>query len=156
MSGIGKSLKQFWARHNIKLRRGASETELRQFEEKYNVVLPDDLKDYFATVDGFEDSDSDENLFTFLPSAEVVPLDEFWLDESWSTGTFDAKSYFVFVDYFISAHVYAIRLTNDLSLGNPIVTNYVKPNEDPIQIASSFSEFVQGYLANDNGVLFPQ
>ena len=150
MLAIGESLKQFWSRQNIKLRRGAPEVELREFEAKYNVVLPDDLKDYFATVDGFDDSDSDENLFTFLPLAEVTLL-----DESWSSGTFDAKSYFVFIDYCISAHLYAIRLTNDLSLGNPVVTTYVKPGENPIQIAGSFSEFVQGYLADDYSVLFP-
>ncbi len=123
---------------------------MRAFENKYDVRLPDDLKDYFATVDGFDDSDSDENLFTFLPLAEVIPL-----DESWSLETPEAKSYFVFIDYCISAHVYAIRLTNDISLGNPVITTYVKPDENPIQIAGSFSEFVQGYLADDYSVLFP-
>ena len=151
MSAIGDSLKQFWSRRRIRLRRGASEIELRAFEDKYNVCLPDDLKDYFSTADGFDNSDVDENFFAFLPLAEVIPL-----DESWSSTTFEAESYFVFIDYSISAHVYAIRLTADTTLGNPVITTYVKPDEKPIQIAGSFWEFVQGYLADDYGVLFPQ
>jgi len=145
MPAIGESLKQFWLRYNIKLRRGASETKLREFEDKYNVSLPDDLKDYFATVDGFADSGVDENFITFLPLSEVVLLSQEWSRKP------EASSYFVFADYSISCHVYAIRLTDDLTLGNPVFIVY---DENPEQIAGSFSEFVQAYLT-DNSVLFP-
>jgi len=46
-----------------------------------------------------------------------------------------------------------IRLRNDLSLDNPVFIAY---DGNPEQIASSFSEFVRVYLADDYGVLFPQ
>jgi hypothetical protein len=144
MPTIGESLKNFWLRYGMKLRLGASEVELREFEGKYNVLLPDDLKDYFLTVDG---SDLDENVIEFLRLAEVVPLSQTWSHKP------EADSYFVFADYSISCHVYAIRLTKDLTLGNPVFIAY---DENPKQIADSFSEFVQGYLADDYGVLFPQ
>lgn len=144
MSAIGESLKQFWTRQNIEFRRGASETELRAFEAKYKVHLPDELKDYFSTVDG---SGLDGNVIEFLPLAEVVPLSQAWSQRP------EANSYFVFADYSISCHVYAIRLTNDLTLSNPVFIAY---DENPKQIADSFSEFVKGYLADDYGVLFPQ
>ena len=144
MPAIGESLKQFWLRYNIKLRRGASKAELREFEGKYKVRLPDDLKDYFATVDG---SGLDENVIEFLPLAEVVPLSQAWSRKP------EANSYFVFADYSLSCHVYAIRLTDDLPLGNPVFIVY---DENPQQIAGSFSEFVRGYLADDYGILFPQ
>ena len=148
MREIGESLKQFWLRQNIKLQRGASETELREFEDKYNVLLPDDLKDYFSTVDGFTDWGCDENVITFLPLVEVLPS-----SKTWALEVPDADSYFVFADYSISCHVYMIRLRNDLSLGNPV---FIAHDGNPEQIAGSFSEFVQGYLADDYGVLFPQ
>ena len=151
MSAIGESLKQFWLRQNIKLRRGASETELRGFEQKYNVLLPDDLKDYFSAVDGFDGSVNwmtDENVITFLPLAEVLPS-----SQTWALEIPDADSYFAFADFSLACHVYMIRLRNDLSLGNPV---FIARDEKPKQIASSFAEFVRGYLADDYGVLFPQ
>ena len=151
MPAIGESLKQFWLRYDIKLRRGASELELREFEDKYNVLLPDDLKDYFSTVDGFDGSVNwmtDENAITFLPLAEVLPS-----NKTWALETPDADSYFMFADFSLLCHVYMIRLRNDLSLGNPV---FIARDEKPEQIAGSFSEFVRGYLADDYGVLFPQ
>jgi hypothetical protein len=148
MSAIGESLKQFWLRQNTKLRRGASENELREFEQKYNVLLPDDLKDYFSTVDGFADWGCDENVITFLPLAEILPS-----SKTWTLEVPDADSYFAFADYSIKCHFYMIRLRNDLSLGNSIFIAY---DRKPEQIAGSFSEFVEGYLADDYAVLFPQ
>ena len=148
MLAIGESLKQFWLRQNIKLRRGASETELREFEQKYSILLPDDLKDYFSMVDGFDDWGCDENVITFLPLAEVLPS-----SKTWALEVPDADSYFAFADYSIKCHLYMICLRNDLSLGNPVFIAY---DRNPEQIAGSFSEFVQGYLADDYKVLFPQ
>lgn len=148
MNTIGECLKQFWLHDGIKLQRGVSEAELREFEQKYNLLLPDDLKDYFSTVNGFADSGCDENLITFMPLAEVLPSSQAWVLE-----VPDADSYFVFADYSISCHVYMIRLRNDLSFGNPVFIAY---DRNPEQIAGSFSEFVEGYLADNYKVLFPQ
>ena len=151
MPVIGESLKQFWLRQNIELRRSASETELREFEQKYNILMPDDLRDYFATVDGFDGSViwmTDENVITFLLLAEVLPS-----SKTWALETPDADSYFVFADFSLSCHVYMIRLRKDLSLGSPV---FIARDEKPEQIAGSFSEFVRGYLADDYNVLFPQ
>ena len=137
-------MKQFWLRYDIKLRRGASEAELREFEQKYNVLLPADLKDYFLTIDGFADSGWDENYITFLPLEEIVPLSQEWSRKP------ETNSYFIFADFSISCCVYAIHLTNDLILGNPV---FIACDENPEQIAGSFSEFVQAYLTDDNSVL---
>lgn len=147
METIGESLKQFWLQQGIKLKLGASEIELFAFENKYDVRLPEDLKDYFSTVNGFEDSDVDEDVITFLPLDEIEPLSKAWSLKP------ETKSYFIFADYSISCHVYAIQLTNDIKLNNPIFIAY---DDNPIQIADSFSEFAQGYLNNDYKILFPQ
>ena len=146
METIGESLKQFWLQQGIKLKLGISEIELSKFENKYNVLLPEDLKDYFSTVNGFNDEDCDEEVITFLPFEEIEPLSKCWSQKP------EAQSYFIFADFLISSHVYAIRLTNNVNSNNPIFIVY---DDTPIQIAESFSEFVKGYLKNDYNILFP-
>ncbi len=94
-------------KQEIKLNLGASEIELFEFENKYNVHLPEDLKDYFSTVNGFDDSDADGEYITFLPLEEIEPLSINWSQAN------EAKSYFIFADYSLSCHVYAIKLTKD-------------------------------------------
>lgn len=147
METIGKSLKQYWLQQGIKLKLGASEIELSAFENKYNVRLPKDLKDYFSTVNGFDDSDVDGEFITFLPLDEVEPLSINWSQSP------EAKSYFIFADYCISCHVYAIKLTKDTEFDNPIFIDF-NDNKNPTKIADSFSEFAQSYLKNDYKVLF--
>ena len=150
MFQVGESLRKFWLRQGIKLNLGASEDGLAAFEAKYHVRLPSDLRDYFAAVNGFNGSETwmtDNEVITFLGLDEVKPLSEYW-----SPDVADADSYFVFADYSLSAHVYAIRLLNDSGHGNPVVVVY---DGKPVEVAGSFSEFVGGYLENNNGVLFP-
>lgn len=145
MNTAGESLKQYWLQQGIKLKLGASEIELRAFENKYNVHLPEDLKDYYSTVNGFDGS-VDEDFIAFLPLDEIEPLSKRWSKKP------DAKSYFIFADYSISCHVYAIHLTNETKINNPILIAY---DDTPIQIADSFSAFAQSYLNNDYKILFP-
>jgi hypothetical protein len=59
----------------------------------------------------------------------------------------------VFADYSIAAHVYAIRLSNNCENGNAVVVVY---DSRPGKLAGSFSEFVEGYLSNNNAVLFAE
>lgn len=151
MLAIGESLMRFWSGNNIKLRCGIPVNDLLEFEQKYNVILPDDLKNYFTYVDGFDDTYgwvADDNLITFLPLAEVLPS-----SQKWTLDAPDADSYFVFADYSLSCHVYMIELHNNLLESNPV---FIVRDSKPKQIASSFSDFVNGYLADDCGVLFPR
>ena len=151
MFSAAETLKRFWLRQGIKLNAGASEAELAAFEREYNVRLPKDLRDYFATVNGFDGSEhwmTDENVITFLSLDEVKPLNEYW-----SPDVPDADSYFVFADYSISAHVYAIRLLNGSVNGNTVVVAY---DGKPVEIAGSFAEFAERYLEDNKAVLFPQ
>lgn len=150
MFTVGETLKKFWLRQGIKLNSGASQDELDSFEVKHSVRMPEDLRDYFASVNGFDGSEhwmTDENVITFLSLDEVRPVSEYW-----SPDVAGGDSYFVFADYSISAYVYAIRLLN-VSGGNPVVVLY---DRTPIEVAGSFSEFVVGYLAGSNVVLSPE
>ena len=149
MLPIGKALKQFWLRQGIKLRRGATAEDFAAFELKHNIRLPQDLREYLTNVDGFDGSEhwmTDDEVITFLGLDEMKPLSEYWLPE-----VADSSSYFVFADYSLAAHVYAIRLSSDSSDSNDVVVLYGKP----VKVARSFSEFVEGYLENNEAVLFP-
>ena len=150
MFQIGESLRKFWLRQGVKLNVGASEDELASFEAKYRVRLPSDLRDYFAAANGFDGSETwmtDDEVITFLGLEEVKPMSEYW-----SPDVADADSYFVFADYSLAAHVYAISL-NDLGDRSAVVVVY---DTKPIRVAGSFSEFVEGYLGNNNAVLYPE
>ncbi len=105
MVSIGQALKRFWLRQGISLLPGASESELAAFEAKHNVNLPEDLRDYFATVNGFDGSEhwmTDDEVITFLSLGEMKPLNEYW-----SPAVIDGDSYFVFADYSIAAQILA-------------------------------------------------
>ena len=148
MLTIAETLKQFWLRQGIKLRRGATAAELGAFEVKYNIRLPEDLREYLATVDGFDSSEhlmTDSEVITFLGLDEIRPLSEYWPHV-----VADANNYFVFADYSLAAHVYAIRLDAAVG-GNDVVVVY----EQSVAVAGSFSEFIEGYLKSDIAVLFP-
>ena len=151
MFSVGETLKRYWLRRGIKLNHGVSEDELAAFEAKFHVRLPEDVREYFAAVNGFDGSEhwmTDENVITFLALNEMKPL-----GEAWSAKVADAASYYVFADYSLSAHVYAIGLSGSSETGNPVVVAY---DENPVKVASSFTEFAQGYVEDDNAVLFPE
>lgn len=145
-----ESLKTYWLRQGIKLHRGAREDELAAFEAHYNIRLPDDLREYFAAVNGFDDSEhwmTDDEVITFLGLEEMKPLSEYWPPD-----VAESDSYFVFADYSLAAHVYAIRLNSSTGPENDVVVVY----ERAVKVSSSFSEFIKGYLEKSEAVLFPE
>jgi cell wall assembly regulator SMI1 len=144
-----EALKTFWLRQGIKLLAGAMVGELTAFEGRYNVRLPEDLRAYFAAVNGFDDSEhwmTDDEVITFLGLDEMKPLSEYW-----SPIVADSDCYFVFADYSLSAHVYAIRLDAS-GRQNEVVVVY----DRLIKVAGSFSEFITSYLEKNYTVLFPE
>ena len=146
MFHVGEALRKFWTRQGVRLRPGASEEEMAAFEARYGVRLPSDLREYFAAADGFDGSTDDETI-TFLGLDEVKPLGEYWSPE-----VEGGNSYFVFADFLISSHVYAVRLARDAGAGNPVAVVY---DRELVEAAGSFSEFVAGYLESSHAVLFP-
>ena len=136
-------LSKFWSRQGIKLRPGISENEIAQFEAKYDVRLPGDLREYFATVNGFVGSEqtSDENCISFWGLDEVEPLKKYW-----SSPVEGGDSYFAFADWSLAAHVYAIHLSANVENENSVIVVY---DYRPITVANSFGEFIEAYLAGN-------
>jgi SMI1 / KNR4 family (SUKH-1) len=144
-----EALKTFWLRQGIKLRPGAVVDDFTAFEGRYNVRLPEDMREYFAAVNGFDGSEhwmTDDELITFLGLDEIKPLSEYW-----SPFVADSDGYFVFADHSLSAHVYAIRLDTSCR-ENEVVVVY----DRLIKVAGSFSEFITSYLDKNHTVLFPK
>ena len=143
-----EALKTFWLRQGVKLRRGATKEEFAAFETTYNVSLPEDLREYLASVNGFDGAEhwmTDDEVITFLGLDEMKPLSEYW-----SPAVAESEYYFVFADYSLAAHVYAIRLDAS-GHGSDVVVVY----DRTVEVAKSFSEFIEGYLGNNDAVLFP-
>ncbi len=145
MAFVGELVKKHWVRQGIKLCRGASSEEIATFESKYNVRLPEDMRECFSMVNGFENGECDDEFITFFSLEGIERLNA----SAWGISAL-ADSYFVFADWSISAHVYAIHLSKHI-VSNPVVVTYSKL----VKVADSFGEFMQGYVEGSYAVLYP-
>jgi hypothetical protein len=124
-----------WTDSGAAVRPGNARAHVIEFERAQGVRLPADLAEYFARVDGMDEGSCDEHCIRFWPLAEVKTVGE-ELDDSRSAA---CRDYFVFADYSIWTHAYAIRVDP----GNEVV---VVGGDEPIRVASSFTDFVGKYL----------
>ena len=113
------------------------------FEQRYNVRLPPDLRQYFLTLNGGilgHEGSADNELISFWRLDQVEPL-----------ARVSERELFAFGDWSIDAHVYAIQLSVDATAPTPI---YIDGGWQLIPVASTFAEFVRGYLAGNEHVLY--
>jgi hypothetical protein len=115
---------------------GVNEADLDAFESRHGVKLPADMRSYFRILNGTGSTyaDGDDFLLCFWALEKLEPVIQ-------RTG--DGARWFVFADHSISVIDYAIRLTADGTGSNPIVAVQHKQ-----QVAGSFTEFVELYLAD--------
>jgi hypothetical protein len=149
MNSVGELVKTHWLRQGIKLSRGATESEISAYEAKYDVCLPEDMREFFAVVNGFDNRNGEEvdgDMITFFSLEEIKPLNA----SDWGLAS-HAESFFVFADWSISAHVYAVRLLKDCAASGPVVVVY----DSLVKVADSFGEFMQAYREDNKAVLFP-
>ncbi len=138
-----------WSSSGVKIRGGATDRAIRHFEERYNVQLPQDMQRFYSTVDGMEENDMDPvEQMRFWPIAEVIPVDEELTGERDVAG---CPGFYLFADYSLWAHGYAIDLRPSGSETREIV---LIGGDDPIVVASSFTDFIEKYL-HDPQSLFP-
>jgi len=113
-----------------------TEDEIQGFEQRNNILLPADLREYFLRLNGI---DMDPGLFRFWPLSRLIQL------KSPSGSTCETGRYFIFADYMVGTWYYAIYLTNDSYVQNHVILPDFPGR--PV-IAHSFSEFVELYLAD--------
>ena len=153
LSDLLRALRHHWARQELDTGKPASEAELLAWEQRYGVRLPSDLRAYFRELNGTArhqqfDREWDEDMIRFYPLEDFRPLGE----ETPDTAVPNATDFFVFADYSIWAWGYAIRLMPAEAAGEV----HVVYDSETVRVASSFSEFVRGYLARDYSVTSPR
>jgi len=130
-----------WRQSEVEIRPGASGTQVSQFEKRYGVVLPRDLRAFLRVVNGMHPNDMDPvEHFRFWPIEEIKPVTEEFPDNKALASLGDL---FLFADYSLWAHGYGIRLFSDAGLANEVM---LVGGEYPRVIGSSFEDFLRRYL----------
>lgn len=132
-----------WRQSDLTILPGATTDQIAAFETQYKVVLPPDVRGYFMTVNGMEET-MDNDLFRFWPLEEVCPAKNEWLhsEEAIQQG----RDLFVFADYCISCWSYGVKLTSNPNQPAPVyrLTGCYAPPEG--KMTDSFSEFMNRYV----------
>lgn len=127
-----------------------TEADIAAFEARHGRGLPADARAYFLALNGFGDhATMDGELLTFWDLSRRRPLSE----EAPALNVPDAESYFVFADYFMWCHAYALRLHPG---ENPTAEVVFVDDEQSVVIARSVTEFLEGYLRADFAMFFPE
>ena len=127
-------LTQRWKEAQLKIRPGVSAEQLAQFEEKFQARLRPDIHAYFEAVNGMELHEMDaECHIRFWPLEEVKPLQD-EVDAPWAA---QYPGYYLFADYLLWSHGYAIDLS---PTGQGTIVRV--GGERPHVVASSFAEFL--------------
>jgi len=143
---IGNTLKHHWSRYEVAMEQAVSESELKAFERKNNAYLPEDLRDYFLSVNGMSPGVSDDAFIRFWMLNEIKSISEGAPEYAAPKYIQAADSVFLFADYCIWSHAFGIRMSSKKKQQSNRV--YVIGYLPAIPIANSFSEFVQIYLTD--------
>lgn len=125
-----------WSSNGVPPHVGASDSAIAEFEQRHGVRMPPDVAMYFRVLGGMELGDWDEELIRFWKLAEVEPVPSL-------------AAYFVFADWSISAHEYAVQISD----AHP--SSVVCMGREPLPIASTLETFWKQYL-QDPAFLFPR
>lgn len=136
-----------WKDQGLSIAGRNSEGRLAEFEARYTVCLPPDMRQYLAAVDGMPDipgSDCDANGFRFWPLDDVrsVPVICAETGVPIPPGE-DLDKHFVFADYLQWSWAYAIDLSSRNPGRQPVI--HVGTLQPKI-VARSFSHFVELYM----------
>lgn len=151
-TSAGESLRRHWASTNVDINVGVPEVGITSFEKEYSVSLPEDVRDYYLCVNGMPPDVVDDEFIRFWMLEEVRPIPQSAPEYSKPQYVQGSDSLFLFADYSIWAHAYAIRLTKTSTGLNEI---FIIGHTSPVLIANSFAEFVDIYLTNKNLLISP-
>ncbi len=151
MSTNVERLRAHWVAQGINPPLGVTEDRLKEFESRFAVSLPPDLRGYFLEINGMGSRDQlDNDVFCFWPLEEVTNCNDEFLDRFME----DQSAYFVFADHSICLPAFAIRLNSSGTGSHPVIAIYSDNREySTSPIALSFSEFVELYLAGGGNLI---
>ena len=88
-----------WKNEGIKINQGASLMEIEEVEDALNFKFPDDFKKFYLAVNGFNELDWQEHMFTFWPLEMIV--EENSQDKN--------KDFVGFSDFLLASHYIGFR-----------------------------------------------
>ncbi|HSZ26380.1 MAG TPA: SMI1/KNR4 family protein [Cytophagaceae bacterium] len=146
-----KKLKEKWEREGIDSFHPIDIEYIQNFQRKNNVILPNDLKEYFNTLNGTGDECTNE-LYEFYSLERIKKVSEEFQD--WKgvpnyqslVNLNDTQNLFVIANFCFNLFAYAIKLYQEKVDTNEV---YVLCGEETKKIANSFAEFIELYL-NDS------
>ncbi len=139
LASAARRLIEYWASIGSRIKPGASEHDLRAFEQRHHVRLPPDFREYLTLCNGLSLGDGGHFDYDWLGLIEFWPLETISDRHDGVPG-----EYFGFADFLIDSHWYVIRLSADVHLSGAIgVGNELGIVE---QLGDSFSDFVEAYL----------
>lgn len=149
MSPLEK-LKLKWEEESINKFRPIDLVAILSFERKNNIVLPDDLKEYFNILNGTGEEYTDE-LYEFYSIEKLKKVSEEFQEWEGIPNHKNlihlnvTKDLFVFANYSFSQFVYAIKLSPEKTEINEV---YILCGEEYKKIGNTFSKFLDLYLSN--------
>lgn len=148
--GVWQRILARWRRQGREVPPPPSADDVRAFEERYAVRLPDAVREYFLTAGGLGQYDPDADLFCFWRLGEVKPVHE-ELGPNYPD-RLEYPGHFVFADYGLWCWAYAVKLTADPTQPDPVrrVTGGAEPGE---VVAPSFLEFMTRYANDPDSIL---
>ena len=144
-----EALRGFLQSQGLVVNGGASDEETGEFERRYGVQLPDEVRAYFGRINGVvggHDGAWDDEMIALWELRDVRPLAE----EVENCEVRSAEEYFVFADWSIWAHGYAIRLSG-MQEKAPV---FIVAKAHVERVANSLEEFLRGYIRRDPRVLY--
>jgi hypothetical protein len=141
---------RLWTETGVVVRPGVSALVLDQWEERHGVRLGSELRAYFGTMDGMDEATMDLEAFTFWPLHKLVNLGREFADVP--RGLAHPETYYVFAEWLIDSHHYAIQLSPAHGASGKVVCAMGHLH---YEIASSFDEFLRAYLADPESVAHP-
>ncbi len=146
-------LKQHWGRQaKLRLNPPVPASVIDSFEEQYQRTLPAAFWAAYDLADGFAAGhDQDDQGFTFWSLDRVAPV------ATYEKGRFafeGSDDWFLFADYLIWCWAYAIHLPR-VGSGGAVVMIGTK-DDRPGPVASSFEEFVELYVRDDERLYPPE
>lgn len=146
-----------WKESKLEVADLATHEDVLSFQNRTNLVLPDDLQDYFKESNGTNE-EYDPNFFKFYSLSGFRSVKDELSD--WggvpdyrnivNTMIFHSSCY-VFSDYTSHLFTYCIRLYEGKSLHNEV---YVIAGDQFKLIANSFSAFLELYSENSEMLYF--
>lgn len=135
-------LKQHYLQQGLQINKPATQLEIDNFEQIYQVRLPEILKAYFLIFNGTGEANFGDEGFSFFSLDEFKPVQQFEGLED-----FPQKNCFVFSEYLLWMSAYAIALDG---LGNDLGIYEICNSEQ--KVFQRFEDFLKE-VRQDKGII---